>query len=610
MDNKVLFITHKKTQCGVYNFGIDVLDVLKNSQKFQFIHVECSSVIELEKAINVHHPVLVIYNYHPSVMPWVAGRIAPKILKNNVSAILIPQIGIMHELTQSVADTATNYRKKFLPGHTARLTNSVFDFYIAPDPTLLLRNPLVYKTGRLIPKYENKFSAPENITIGSFGFGTPNKGFEKIVQLVQNEFDEATIRLNISRADFGDKDGSNAKKIADNCRSLIKKPGIQLEITHDYFDKKGMLDFLAQNTCNVFLYEDTENRGIASTIENAMAVKRPVAISDSIMFRHVLDAVPSISITKNSLKNIIENGFQPLQKYYDEWNDANLLWEYERIVSAVLTRWKHPVKPKMGKIRTVLSVWNRLFSQPDRSFTWLRDSEKANDDDMSLNQGIQYHPISIPDGITLNRILDNSARALYKPAIEKLFEIVPKTMAKKIPEANVQQAFVFDTVFRYISNYQNPKLLCVGSYEDTASMSLIKMGFNVEEVDPTLNYYVQEYYTKPSVQKNSYDIIFSTSVIEHDPDDESFVKCIEGLLAPGGVCVITCDYKDGWKKGELKPDVDARFYVQSDLKERLLSYMPNCELVDMPNWDCPNPDFIFENKYQYTFATFVVKKKM
>ena len=61
--------------------------------------------------------------------------------------------------------------------------------------------------------------------------------------------------------------------------------------------------------------------------------------------------------------------------------------------------------------------------------------------------------------VSLNRILDNKARTLYAPAIEKLTELVPKTMSKKIAEANVQQAFVFDTVYRYLSQYQNPKLL-------------------------------------------------------------------------------------------------------------------------------------------------------
>ena len=186
---------------------------------------------------------------------------------------------------------------------------------------------------------------------------------------------------------------------------------------------------------------------------------------------------------------------------------------------------------------------------------------------------------------------------------------VAATMAKKIAEANVQQAFIFDTVYRHLKNYSNPKLLCVGSYEDTASMGLQKMGYAVEEIDPMINYFLQDYITKPTTLKNYYDIVFSTSVIEHDPDDKSFLECVEQLLAPGGLAVITCDYKDGWQPGQPKPEVDARFYTKKDMEQRMLSYMPSCEFVDKGEWDCPNPDFFYLGKYNYTFATFTVRKK-
>jgi SAM-dependent methyltransferase len=223
---------------------------------------------------------------------------------------------------------------------------------------------------------------------------------------------------------------------------------------------------------------------------------------------------------------------------------------------------------------------------------------------------LHYKPVfDGENNVKLNRILDDNARALYTPTVDLLMKALPRTMDKKIARANVQQAFVFDTVYRSLGNYNKPSLLCVGSYEDTASMLLIKMGFTVEEIDPMINYFLQEYYTKPSTKKESYDIVFSTSVIEHDPDDKSFLECIEGLLAPGGIAVITCDYKDGWVAGEPKPEVDARFYTKKDMEERMLSYIPQCELVDEGDWDCPNPDFYYLNKYQYTFATFVFRKK-
>ncbi|MBU1299213.1 MAG: class I SAM-dependent methyltransferase, partial [Bacteroidetes bacterium] len=338
-----------------------------------------------------------------------------------------------------------------------------------------------------------------------------------------------------------------------------------------------------------------------------MAVKRPIAVSDDVMFRHLFDVEPSVCVTKNNLKTIIQNGFAPLQKHYNEWNAENLLWEYERILNLIFAGQQSLSKPEMGIIRTLRSKWNRLLLKPDETITRLVDSVKATEDDMKTGGSVQYHPIRIPEGVSLNRILDNKARELYKPSIDKITDLVPKTISKKIAEANVQQAFMFDTVYRYLSQYQKPKLLCVGSYEDTASMSLIKMGHTVEEIDPMINYSLQEYFKKPTTVKNSYDIIFSTSVIEHDPDDESFIKCVNDLLAPGGVAVITCDYKEEWKQGEPKPDV-ARLYTKQDLRDRLLPLMSNCSLVDEPQWDCPNPDFNYLGKYQYTFATFVVKK--
>jgi SAM-dependent methyltransferase len=136
------------------------------------------------------------------------------------------------------------------------------------------------------------------------------------------------------------------------------------------------------------------------------------------------------------------------------------------------------------------------------------------------------------------------------------------------------------------------------------------MGARVEEIDPMINYFLQEYMSKPTTELNSYDIIFSTSVIEHDPDDESFVKCINDLLTPGGIAIITCDYKEDWKTGDPKPAVDERFYSKHDLQVRLISHMKDCTLVDLPQWDCPNPDFYYLGKYNYTFATFVVKKHL
>ncbi len=605
----ILFVTHMPKQCGVYEFGKNVFNAVSVSNKYKFIKTECESIKELKSYIDNHKPDAIIYNYHPSVLPWLCTKISKGVYRNNLADIKLIQIGIIHEITQEVADTATDYGNKFILGRSQKKLSSLFDFYIGADPTLLLKNPLVFKTGRLIPSYKKQVKVPDVTTIGSFGFATPNKGFEQLVKRVNEEFDKAIIRLNMPAADFGDSDGNNAKLIASNCKYLITKPGIQLEVSHTFMSDGELLDFLAGNSINVFMYQDKKGRGISSAVDNALAVKRPVAVSKCPMFRHILGAKPSVCVEDNSLKIILANGFSPLEKLTRNWTAENLVWDYERILDSVFSRTQKTIKPKMGIVRTIQSKISRFFTLPGKSFTWLRNTDSATEDDLSPVSSSGYTPVTIPAGTGFNRVLDDDARDLYKLAEIKLFELVPKTMAKKISRANVQQAFVFDTVYRSLAEYQNPKLLCVGSYEDTASMALQKMGYQVEDIDPMINYFLQEFYTKPSTVKNSYDIIFSTSVIEHDPDDESFVKCIGELLAPGGTAVLTCDYKDGWKSGDPKPEVDERFYTKQDLEKRLLSYVPQCELIGPHQWDCPNPDFNYLGKYQYSFATFVIRKR-
>ncbi|MEQ1554332.1 MAG: methyltransferase domain-containing protein, partial [Ferruginibacter sp.] len=406
-----------------------------------------------------------------------------------------------------------------------------------------------------------------------------------------------------------DVDNENAKAISNNCKALIKKEGIKLELTHDFLEEKELLDFLAKNDINVFLYKDKDGRGISSVIDYALAVKKPIAVSNSPMFRHIIANNPTICITNFSLKEILKKGFQPLESVATDWDKTNILWEYERILDTIFSQ--NLSKQKFGKINTIKNIYKKALSIPNSSFSWLRDTDSATKDNLTFDNTLKYTPV-INENIRFkyNRILDDSARILYEPTISLLTTALPKTMAKKIARANVQQAFVFDTVYRNLINYINPKLLCVGSYEDTASMLLTKMGVAVEEIDPMINYFLQDYYTKPTTKKASYDIIFSTSVIEHDPDDKSFLECIEGLLKPGGIAVITCDYKDGWVSGQPKPDVDARLYTKKCMEERMLSYIPKCKLVQLGDWDCPNPDFFLTKDYQYTFATFVFKKQM
>lgn len=582
----VLFVNHKFQKCGIYEFGQVIGNVLVRSKKYNFIYREADSWKEFAEIFQKERPSIIIYNYHPSTMGWIGEKNG---LIINSHKIRVPQIGIIHEVTQKIADNANDV---------------IFDYHIAADPTLLLKNPIVYKTGRLIPRFQSKLSNNHKINVGSFGFATEGKGFTKIIEKVQEEFDDAIINLNISFAKYGDESGDNARRIAEACHKILTKEGIELKISHNHLRTEEILKFLSKNDLNVFLYEYQDGRGISSATDWAISVKRPFAITKSSMFRHLFDCYPSICIENNSLKTILGNGSEHLERLCEEWSPENLIWDYERITGDILNKLRESKTPLQKRISQFFDIMKlNRFNPYISTQRWVKKG-----DENTFDGFIDKNYIPIGDNQNLNRILDNSAREKYKIALEFIKDVAPKINAKKIPEANIQQAFVFDTAYN-LSKKQFTKILSVGAFEDTAAIALKKLGFQIEFIDPIINYDLSTFMTKPSVKKQSYDIIISTSVIEHVEDDENFIKDISSLLKIGGWGILTCDFNNNYKNGDEIPHEDYRFYTKKDLSKRLLGNIPDCKIVGTPDWDCDYYDFVYLNRYRYTFASFVFTKK-
>jgi len=583
---KVLYINNKRQKCGVYEFGRMVGEALVEAKKHHFIYWECDSWAEFQAIYDREKPDVVYYNYIPITMPWIAGK------NHRLKAI---QIGMVHEVHQKYADA---------------LDDTIFDYHVVADTTLILRNPLVYKTGRLVPKFTAKPNSNVVATIGSFGFATSGKGFERIIDQVQKEFDHAHIRLNISFSKFIDENGSAARSLAESLQKKITKGGITLTVTHDHLNEPELLDFLAGNDLNAFFYDYQMGRGISSVTDWALAVDRPIAITKSIMFRHLATVNPSIFIEDRSLKEIIDDRGVQLESLRKEWSKENLIWDYERITDDVLRR---------GNANSLVRLLKKMpiFGKPFgmilshialRVSPWISIQDKVEFSGFSKES---YCPVENDEAIW-NCILDDKMRVKYRPAIEFLKRSAPETMARKIPESTIQQGFVFDTAIRFANNKGKDKcrLLAVGAFEDTAALAIQHLGYHIDMIDPNLNYDLATFLTKPSVSPESYDVIISTSVIEHVQEDENFVRDMSALLKKGGVAIVTCDFHNAYQKGKMAiPSVDFRFYTKEDLTNRLMSVIPECELLGVPHYECEKYDFCYLNRYNYTFASLVFKKQ-
>lgn len=205
-----------------------------------------------------------------------------------------------------------------------------------------------------------------------------------------------------------------------------------------------------------------------------------------------------------------------------------------------------------------------------------------------------------------NKILTKADRKKYSKLIEDMFTLVPEMMARKIPEANVNQAFIIDMVLNV--NRKGDKVLCVGSYEDTAYEYLKLKELDIIGICPEQNYNLHEYVGK---ENNTFDIIFATSVLEHVDNDEEFIEDICKLLNPNGMAILTVDFKETYnpndKRSNKKPDVDYRLYTSKDYKRLSKVIEDNgCYFVDEFT-ATSKPDFTYEN-IKYNFSTMVFKR--
>ena len=308
---KILFVTNVLERCGVYQFGKTIYNATSSSNHYEFHYVECCQKegdVKLIDTLNSFTPDAIFYNWHPITMPWLDDDLFLKI-QSKLPAL--KHFTIVHDYP--------------IPFHW-------MDAHLHIDPSFKEKGSH-YRLGRIVPSYEPSNPPPENV-IGSFGFGSAHKNYDKLVGRVNDEFDTATIRLHIPYSSYGDPNGVTAQKIVQECEGKCKK-GISIEVNHAFLDEAKLLDWLAMNSINCFLYDRLDGAGISSTIDWALAAKRPIAISDSYMFRHIRKAEPSINIEETSLKEIIKNGITPLEPFFTQWTKENLLKNLERIIDEI-----------------------------------------------------------------------------------------------------------------------------------------------------------------------------------------------------------------------------------------------------------------------------------
>jgi len=305
MPPKVLILNHSNDRCGVYQFGKRVYELVENSNEVSYIYRELEDFNTYSILVEQIKPDYIVYNWHPLTMGWLSENI---IVKDKIHKHCF----IWHD-----DNMRQNYDKYLMFG-----TDDKDHCRVQEGKGTVLPRPLLV--------YNGKYPKNKILTIGSFGFGYLGKGAQELVRVVSSseDIDKAVLNLHLPVSHYGDAQGIQANEVISLCRKYNDDSRIQLNISQEFKTNDGVLEFLAKNDINIFLYK-VNCDGLSSTIDYALSVKRPVAISRSNMFRHIQE--DSILIDKNSITEIVKRGIEPLKKYYSKWSVENFREEFDMV---------------------------------------------------------------------------------------------------------------------------------------------------------------------------------------------------------------------------------------------------------------------------------------
>lgn len=300
-----LFINNKKAKDSIYESGYMVYQCLLQSNQYELDYKE---VDINDKQIKTGYD-FYFFNYHPFTMGWLQTRNLKRDLGFVITMIL---------------EVAPNDPFVMCPAKD-------FNFYCALDPTVKAKQKNVYAFPRPLEQVTVDLPVVENEipVIGSFGFATKGKGFHHVVEAVNKEFDNAIVRINIPYGDFVTDSKQYASFIGDLCKQKAK-PGIEVQVTHDFMSKAELIKWCNANTLNCFLY-DRNMPGLSATTDQAIITGKPLSISDNNTFRHITAYLPTYPTF--SLKDSIEKSVPLVQRMKEDWQPERFTKKFEQLLT-------------------------------------------------------------------------------------------------------------------------------------------------------------------------------------------------------------------------------------------------------------------------------------
>lgn len=295
---KGIFYNSKKAQCSIYESGLMCYNALVKSNKYILDYTEDTYL--------KHEYDFCIYNHRPVVNDWITINDITCYKKEVYCIVLEVDIG-----------------NDIMP-----MTPRIFTKYLVIDPTIKESHD-IFSFPRPIEDFKiEEYKETEIPTIGSFGFVNCGKNWIQMVNLVQEEFDHAIIKINTPISKYTPNSELITSKLHLDLNAMTKKPGIKLELSSEYMDKTNLIKWCSRNTINYFPYF-RDCSGLAATIDQAISAGRPILTTNNKTFRHVLQYIKPYP--KITLKEAIKHNYEGVLKMKELWSSDNFYKKFETI---------------------------------------------------------------------------------------------------------------------------------------------------------------------------------------------------------------------------------------------------------------------------------------
>lgn len=453
---EVLFLNHKIINCGVYQYGKRVYDIIQNSSEIKYIYYEIDNIDEYNNVLHMHRNIShIIYNYHKSTMQWLTT--------DNINTKYV-NVGIIHESPYHLFDVVCDVD----PDLPDDVKNKM---YSLPRPIFEdIENIIMdYKYTNNDIKSFIEYKEPNSLTIGSFGFGFKTKGFDKIVEIINSQFKHAVIKFIIPVSHYDHQQYNTINECINDCNALNKNPNIKIMFYNLFVTNEELLLFLHSNDINIFLYDTLPERSISSCIDYALSVKKPLVISNSQMFKHIYN--DDICVYKNDITTCAKKSIDYCKIFLEKYSHKNLINKLNLIIKNTLPQklYKNTNTYKLN-VLTINSV-----------FYYYKNNCRGDVTDIFKDMYVKY--------LSTNSPLENSSFVINNHLFKDTIPCVKKILYINISinnvdytfSANEDEVFYFDkfidsicTICSIKPSYEFPVRITQGEIIDKYSIKFVK----------------------------------------------------------------------------------------------------------------------------------------